>query len=314
MKSGSRLERLIEKGEFVVTAELGPPMSASPEIIAEKASILSGTADAFNITDNQTAVVRMSSIATAKLCLDSGLEPVMQMVCRDRNRIAMQSDILGAVALGIRNCLYLSGDHQSFGKAGKLNGHPGAKNVYDVDSITLINILKNMRDEHRLLSGDPVKSDVPLFIGAAWTPLGDPVEIRVIRLAKKIEAGADFIQTQGVYDVEKFADAMKQARALGLHEKAAILPGIIAPKSAGMLRYMHNNVAGITVPDSLIKRMAEAEDPKKEGILIAVELVNETRKIEGVRGAHIQPIEWESAMKDISAQAGLMPRPEGIDA
>lgn len=310
MKSGSRLEKLLAQGEFVVTAEIGPPMSADDGVIAKKAEFMRGAADAFNITDNQTAVVRMSSIAAATLCLRAGLEPIMQMVCRDRNRIAMQSDILGAVALGIRNCLCLSGDHQSFGRAGKLLGHPGAKNVYDLDSINQIRMFRRLRDEKKFMGGDPVKGDVPLFIGAAWTPLGDPIDFRVIRLAKKIEAGADFIQTQCVFDVERFADAMKKARAEGLTEKAAILAGVIVPKSAGMLKYMHNSVAGVSVPDKLIQRMETASDQKAEGVAIAAELIKEIRRIEGVRGVHVQPVEWESIMRAVSEKAGLLPRPE----
>lgn len=310
MKSGSRLEQLLARGEFVVTAEMGPPMSADAEVIAKKAELLRHTADAFNITDNQTAVVRMSSIAASALCLKAGLEPIMQMVCRDRNRIAMQSDILGAVALGIRNCLCISGDHQSFSRAGKLLGHPGAKNVYDIDSINQVQMFQKLRDDGKFQGGDPVKGKVHLFIGAAWSPLADPVDFRVIRLGKKIAAGADFIQTQGIYDVERFAEVMKNTRAEGLHEKTAILAGIIIPKSAGMLKYMNDSVAGVSVPESLIRRMSEAADQKAEGVAIAVELIKEIRKIEGIRGVHIQPVEWESIMRTVSEKAGLLPRPE----
>ena len=310
MKSDSRLEKLLARGEFIVTAEMGPPMSADTEVIARKAELLLHTADAFNITDNQTAVVRMSSLAASVLCLKAGLEPIMQMTCRDRNRIAMQSDILGATALGIRNCLCLSGDHQSLGRAGKLLGHPGAKNVYDLDSINQVRMFRQLRDEGKFQGGDPVKGKVPLFIGAVWTPLGDPIDFRVIRLGKKVAAGADFIQTQGIYDVERFAEVMKKARAEGLHEKTAILAGIIVPKSAGMLKYMNSSVAGVSVPETLICRMSEAKDPKAEGIAIAVELIRDIRKIEGIRGVHIQPIEWESAMRTVAEKAGLLPRPE----
>lgn len=310
MKSDSRLEKLLARGEFVVTTELGPPMSADGGVIAKKAELLRGAADAFNITDNQTAVVRMSSIAAATLCLKAGLEPIMQMVCRDRNRIAMQSDLLGAAALGIRNCLCLSGDHQSFGRAGKLLGHPGAKNVYDIDSINQVRMFKQLRDEGKLQGGDFVKEKPPIFIGAAWTPLGEPVDFRVLRLGKKIAAGADFIQTQAVFDIELFADAMKKARAEGLHEKAAILAGIIVPRSANMLKYMHTSVAGVTVPEALIKRMSAAADQKAEGVAVAVDLIREVRKIKGVRGVHIQPVEWESILRTVSEKAALLPRPE----
>ena len=322
MKSDSNLERLVDAGHFVVTAELGPPMSSDADVIVEKAAILRGYADAVNITDCQTAVVRLSSIASAAILLREGVEPVMQMTVRDRNRIAMQADILGAAALGIRNCLCIAGDHQSFGAAGKLKGHPGAKNVYDVDSIQLLSILKKMRDEGLQEGGDPLEAPTPLFIGAAWTPMGDPVDFRVVRLAKKVAAGADFIQTQGIYDVKGFAEIMKGVRQRGLHEQTAILAGIIVPKSAGMLRYMNSSVAGVSVPEELIQRfpktkkdasLAEKKEARAEseeiGKRIAVELIEQVRQIKGVRGVHIQAIEWEPAVPDIVKAAGLVPRP-----
>ena len=310
MKSESNLEKVLEAGHVAVTAELGPPMGCSAEMVNDKIELLRDTADAYNVTDCQTAVVRMSSIAASILMVQAGLEPVMQMTCRDRNRIAMQADILGAAAFGVKNCLCIAGDHQSFGAAGKLMGHPGSKNVYDVDSIQLVGILKGLRDDARQQGGDPLEERAPLFIGAAWTPLGDPIEIRTTRLAKKINAGADFIQTQAVYDVKRFAEAMEKARGRGLHERAAILAGIIVPKSAGMLSYMHKSVPGVTVPDELIKRMKGADKPRPEGIAIAIELIQQVLEIEGVRGVHIQAIEWESAVRDVVAGAGLLPRPK----
>jgi len=326
MKSGSNLERVLEADQFAVTVELGPPMDCSAEVVLEKARLLKGCADAFNITDNQTAVVRLSSIAGALLILQEGLEPVMQMTCRDRNRIAIQSDILGAAALGIRNCLCIAGDHQSFGAAGRLKGHPGAKNVYDVDSLQLVSILKGLRDDGRQQGGDPVETRPPLFIGAAWTPMGDPVDYRPRRLRKKVAAGADFIQTQGVYDVDQFRGQMAKAAAMGLHEQTAILAGIIVPKSAVMLRYMDSSVAGVTVPRALIDRMeaakARAGDDKQrvrleqeeEGIRITVELIEQVREIEGVRGVHLQAIEWEKRVPEIVERAGLLPRPTVAEA
>jgi methylenetetrahydrofolate reductase (NADPH) len=333
MKSGSNLERVLAAGHFAVTAELGPPMSCDAQEVIHKAHILKGYADAYNITDNQTAVVRLSSIASAILILKEGLEPVMQMVCRDRNRIAIQSDILGAAAHGIKNCLCIAGDHQKFGAAGKLKGHPGAKNVYDVDSIQLCAILKKMRDEAKLEGGDELATAPKLFIGAAWTPLGDPIDFRPIRLGKKVKAGADFIQTQGVYDVKGFAKAMEAARNLGLHEQTAILAGVIVPKNAGMLKYMNSSVAGVTVPDELITRMSKAGDAAKkeaakqgqddkaqkkaaakaqeeEGIKLAIELIQQCREIPGVKGVHIQAIEWEQKVPEIVKGAGLYPRPQ----
>lgn len=321
LKSGSNLEKVIKSGHFAVTVEIGPPMDCNAEVVTGKARLLKGLADAFNITDNQTGVVRLSSIASSVLIMNEGLEPVMQMTCRDRNRLAIQSDILGAAALGIKNCLCIAGDHQSFGAAGKLKGHPGAKNVYDVDSIQLVAILKGLRDDGVQQGGDTIEKKPPLFIGAAWTPLGDPIEIRPLRLKKKVEAGADFIQTQGVYDVERFREQMKIIVDMGLHEKTAILAGIIVPKNLGMLKYMNSSVAGVSVPESLMKRMEQARlgagnDKEKarkaqeeEGIRIAVELIQQVREIPGVRGVHIQAIEWEHKVPEILKRAGLLPRP-----
>ena len=309
----SNLQRVLEAGEFAVTGEVGPPMGAEAEAVRAKAKILKGYCDAYNVTDNQTAVVRMSSIAASAILLGEGLEPVMQMVCRDRNRIAIQSDILGAAGLGIKNCLCLSGDHQSFGAAGKLHGHPGAKNVYDIDSIQLLSVLRDLRDEGKQQGGDAVSAAPEMFIGAAWTPLGDPVDFRVIRLAKKIAAGAQFIQTQSIFDVARLAEQMKIVRQEGLHEKAYIMAGIIVPKSAGMLKYMNKNVAGVKVPEELIKRMEQASDRKEEGLKVTVELIEQVREIEGVRGVHIQAIEAEGLIPEIVKRGNLLPRPAAGD-
>ncbi len=306
----SRLQAVIDAGHFALTMEVGPPRGPDPEPLREKARMLAGMADGYNVTDNQTAVVRMSSIAASAILISSGLEPVMQMVCRDRNRIAMQSDLLGASALGVKNCLCLSGDHQKAGASGKLRGHPGAKNVFDVDSIQLVSILRGLRDDAAQDSGDPVTAPVPFFIGAAWTPLAPPVGFRPLRLAKKVEAGADFIQTQAVYDLEGFAAQVKRAREMGLTERTAILAGVIVPTSAGMLRYMHRNVPGISVPDALVQRMKGAKDPTAEGQAIAVEIIQAVRDIEGVRGVHLQAIEAEHLLPGVAKRAGLLPRPE----
>ena len=310
MLRGSNLERILAAGHFAVTAEVGPPRGPDPDVVKKKARILRSVADAYNITDNQTAVVRMSSIAASVILLQEGLEPVMQIVCRDRNRIAIQSDLLGACALGLRNVLCLSGDHQSAGAGGKLNGHPGAKNVYDIDSIQLINVVKGLRDQAVQEGGDSISSATPFFIGAAWTPLGPPEKFRIIRLAKKIDAGADFIQTQAVYDIKRFAEAVRRAEDMGLTERAAILPGIIVPRSAGMLRYMNNNVPGIEVPDEMIERMKNATDPKEEGIQITLELIDAVKNLSGIKGVHLQAIEAEELLPDIIKTAGLLPRPQ----
>jgi len=309
-KSGSRLDRVISSGQFAVTVEVGPPRGPDVEGFMQKVRPLVGIADGFNVTDNQTAVVRMSSIAGAKLLLDAGLEPVMQMTCRDRNRIAMQSDLIGASALGIRNCLAISGDHQKAGAGGKLKGHPGSKNVFDVDSIQLLSIIRGMRDNAVQQGGDAISPATPFLIGAAWTPFGPPEDFRIIRLAKKIAAGADFIQTQAVYDVPRFAEAVGKAKARGLTDKTAILAGVIVPRSAGMLSYMDANVPGISVPPELIARMKSSADPKAEGLKVAVELIAAIRKIPGVRGVHVQAIEAEGLLPDVLKAAGLLPRPE----
>ncbi|MBN2654028.1 MAG: methylenetetrahydrofolate reductase [Nitrospirae bacterium] len=321
MKSGSNLEKIIASGQMAVTAELGPPMSADPHEIIEKAKVLKGFCDAANITDCQTAVVRISSIAAAYISQQAGLEPVMQMTCRDRNRIAIQADLLGAAALGLKNCLCIAGDHQKFGAAGKLKGHPGAKNVYDVDTCQLVGILQKMRDQGLQQGGDKIEVPPKFFIGASWTPMGEPMDFRPYNLKKKVDAGADFIQTQGIYDMELFKQQMEKARNLGLHERTAILAGIIVPKSAMMLKYMDSSVAGVTVPKPLIERMLKAKeaagDDKKrakelqeqEGIKITVELVKQALEIPGIKGVHIQAIEWESAIEEIVKAAGLYPRP-----
>lgn len=306
---GSNLERVLAEGHFAVTAEVGPPRGPDATVVKNKAAILRGVADAYNVTDNQTAVVRMSSIAASKVLLQEGLEPVMQIVCRDRNRIAIQSDLLGAWALGMRNVLCLSGDHQSAGAGGKLKGHPGAKNVYDIDSIQLISIVKGLRDDAVQDGGDSISPAAPFFIGAAWTPLGPPEKFRTIRLAKKANAGADFIQTQAVYDMKRFAEAVRRAQDMGLTDKVAILAGIIVPRSAGMLRYMNNNVPGIEVPDELISRMKDAADPEEEGVKITLELIEEARNLSGIKGVHLQAIEAEGLLPDIIKAAGLLPRP-----
>lgn len=303
MKSDSNLEKVLEQGTWAVTSELGPPKSADPESIHKKAKLLGDYADAINITDNQTAIVRMSSIGAGILLKQQGLDPVVQIVTRDRNRIAIQSDILGAAAHGIKNILCLSGDHQKFGD------HPTSKNVYDIDSIQLIQMLKKMRDESKLMSGGALKVAPRLFIGAAANPFADPFEFRVTRLAKKISAGADFIQTQAVFDLERFEQWMKLVRDKGLHEKTCILAGVIPIKSAKMIKYMKESVAGVSVPDRVVDRMAKASDGKAEGVKICIETIAELKKIKGIRGVHIMAVAWESIVPQIVEKAGLLPRP-----
>jgi methylenetetrahydrofolate reductase (NADPH) len=303
MKSGSNLERILESGQFAVTGECGPPKGSSPKVVQKKGELLKSCCDALNVTDNQTAIVRMSSLSGCVILQGIGLEPVLQMVVRDRNRLALQSDILGAVALGVGNILCLSGDHQKFGN------HPTAKGVYDIDSMQFIRMVKTMRDEHKFINGEEISGDVPLYIGAAANPFADPFEFRVTRLAKKANAGADFIQTQGIFDVARFAEWMKMVRDRGLHEKTHILAGLIPIKSVGMARYMRNNVSGLSVPKELVDRMADAKDAKEEGVKICLETIEELKDIEGVHGIHIMAVAWEDIVPRIVEEAGLMPRP-----
>lgn len=306
-KSGSNLEKLLRIGQFAVTAELGPPRGADHSLIEKKAGILKGYGDAFNITDCQTAVVRMSSIASGRIVQDAGVEPIIQMTCRDRNRIAIQSDLLGAAALGLKNLLCLTGDHQKFGD------HPMAKGVFDIDSIQLIHMVKTLRDEKKFQSGQELKASEPrFFIGAAENPFADPFKFRAIRLAKKITAGADFIQTQIIYNVKKFQDWMKMVTDMGLHEKVFILAGVAPLKSAGMARHMKYNVPGMDVPDEVMNRMTAASAAKKgkeEGIKICLEVIEQVRGMKGIAGIHIMAVEWEEAVPEIVQQARLFPRP-----
>jgi len=303
MKAGTNLEKVLESGRFAVTAEAGPPKGTSAAVMQRKAEMLRNCCDATNVTDNQTAIVRMSSLAGCVIMKQQGVDPVMQIVCRDRNRIAIQSDVLGAVALGIGNILCLSGDHQMFGN------HPTAKNVFDIDSIQLIQALKAMRDEKKFLCGEDISGEVPLFIGAAANPYADPFEFRVARLAKKVKAGAEFIQTQAVYDIAKFAKWMEMVVERGLDKQTHILAGVIPIKSAGMARYMRDYVSGVTVPDEVVTRMEQAQDAKAEGAKVAVEIIEQVKEIPGIHGVHIMAVGWEDIVPEIVKQAGLLPRP-----
>lgn len=306
LKSGSNLEKILKAEHFAFTGELGPPRGANAEEVIKKAAHLKGNVDAVNITDNQTAVVRMSSWAACILLIQQGLEPNFQMVCRDRNRLAMQADILGAYAHGIRNMLCLSGDHQKFGD------HPQAKGVFDIDSMQLISMVKRMRDDGQFLSGAELDEAPKIFIGAAANPFADPFEWRVHRLAKKINAGVDFIQTQCIYNMEKFREWVKQANDMGLTEKVYILAGVTPMKSVGMAKYMKNKVPGMDVPDETIERLQGAAKGKvaEEGIKMACEQIEEFKEMKGVAGVHLMAIEWEHKVPEIAERAGVLPRPK----
>ena len=300
----SKLQSLFEQGEFAVTCEIGPPKNAQGDGIRKHTEHLSPFVDAVNLTDNQTAIVRLSSIGAGVHVLAAGGEPIIQMTTRDRNRIALQSDLLGAYSLGVRNVLCLSGDHQTFGN------HQGAKNVFDLDSIQLIKTVKDMRDAKVFQSGEVIKQGEPrFFIGAVANPFADPFEFRVLRLEKKIRAGAQFIQTQCIFDMERFEAFMDLACKRGLHQQAYIMAGVMPIKSAKVAKYMQKNVSGMLVPEGIVERMSKAEDQPAEGIKFCIEQIKHLRTIPGVRGVHIMAVAWEEIVPEIVKGAGLLPRP-----
>ncbi|HSV32067.1 MAG TPA: methylenetetrahydrofolate reductase [Atribacteraceae bacterium] len=299
----SWLQEVLGKGIFAVTGEVGPPKGPNPDTVIKKCIQIKKHVDAVNFTDNQTAIVRMSSLAACLAAKTLGVEPVMQMVCRDRNRIALQSDFLGACSLGVENMLCLTGDHQSMGN------HPQSKNVYDIDSLQLLDMFRNMRDLKLFANGEEVKGEIRAFLGAGESPYADPLEFRAIRLAKKVAAGAQFIQTQAIFDLEIFERWMEELRQMKLTGKVSILAGVIPVKSARALRYMRSEVPGLIIPDPLIERLERAEDQKAEGVRICVETIERLKEIAGVAGVHIMAIAWESIIPEIVERAGLYPRP-----
>jgi len=314
--AGSNLEKVLRSGQFVVTGELGPPQGWKREDIERKVKLLKGIVDAVNLTDNQTAIVRMSSIAAGRILIENGLEPIIQMTCRDRNRLSMQSDLLGAYALGIRNILSLSGDHQKFGN------HPSAKNVHDIDSLQLIQVIRGLGSGMFQCGDKVVGGPMPMLVGAAANPFGDPFEFRPLRLAKKVAAGAHFIQTQLIYDMDRFRKFMEKVVEMGLHEKIGILAGVGPLKSSGAAKYMRDKVPGMIVDDYYVNEMEKAiaglpkEDKagrrdawQKRGIELCIEQIRQVREIKGVAGIHLMAIEWEEAVKPIVEKAGLLPRP-----
>ena len=292
------LKEKIDSGKFIVCGEIGPPKSCDGDVVREKSKYFKGVVDAVNITDNQTAVVRLSSIASAKILLEESVEPIMQMTCRDRNRIAIQSDLLGAAALGIHNVLCLTGDYQKFGD------QPEAKGVFDLDSIQLIATVAKMNSGF-LLSEQEMKKAPDFLIGAAANPFAEPFEMRLIRLHKKVKAGVRFIQTQPVFDMDIFIRWMEKVVEMGLHEKCAILAGVMPVKSVKALHHMKKEVPGVKINDEYINRLEKASDPKEEGVKIAIEMMKTLQKIKGVRGIHIMPVMWESITPVIVKEAGL---------
>jgi len=304
MNFKSNLEKVLSEDKFAVTAEIGPPKGSDPNKIKTKAEILRGYADAFNVTDNQTAVVRLSSWGGCFILLGMKLEPIMQITCRDRNRIALQSDVLGATANGIRNILFITGDHQSFGN------HPEAKGVYDLDSIQLIQIVNDMRDKGIFQNKEKIIAGKPeVYIGGAANPFSDPFDLTIERLEKKITAGADFIQTQSIFNLDKFYLWMDEVRSRGLDKKVHILAGITPLKSLKMTERMKFHVPGVDIPDNIYERMKKANDPESEGYNISLELINNVKKIKGVHGLHITALFWEDIIPNLVKESGLFPRP-----
>jgi methylenetetrahydrofolate reductase (NADPH) len=302
MDAPSGLARLLQAGQFVVCGEMSPPQGADKAAILKKCGYFRGVVDAVNLTDNQTAIARMSSVMSAVFALEGGVEPIVQLTCRDRNRLAQQSELLGAAAAGVHNVLCLTGDYQSFGN------HPESKGVFDLDSTQLIQMVAGMH-AGRFQCGDEIKGTPQFFIGGAANPFGEPFEMRLLNLVKKIAAGAQFIQTQPVFDLPRFERWLAAVRELGLHQEVAILAGVMPVRSVKALYHMRDNVPGMSIADEYIKRMEGAADPKEEGVAICVELIRQLQALPGVRGIHIMPVMWESITPRIVEEAGLLPRP-----
>lgn len=301
MEPASGLERILRSGQFAVCGEMSPPQGADKGAILKKCANFRGVVDAVNLTDNQTAIVRLSSVMSSVFALEGGVEPIMQMTCRDRNRLAQQSDILAASAAGVHNILCLSGDYMTFGN------HPEAKGVFDLDSVQLIATVAGM-NAGRFLCGDEIKAPPRMFIGGAANPFAPPMEMRVMRLEKKINAGVQFIQTQPVFDFGRFEKWLDMVRRAGLDQRVYILAGVMPVRSVKALLHMRDNVPGMSVADEYIKRMESAADPKEEGVAICVETMKRLARMPGISGIHIMPVMWESITPRLVEEAGLMNR------
>lgn len=304
LRVGSRLEWVLASGAFAVTAEIAPPASASPEDVRRTAGLFRGHVDACNVTDSQRAQVKMSALAASALAAHEGVEPIMQMVLRDRNRIALQADLLGAAALGIRNVLCLRGDDPQVGN------ERDAAPVYDLTTEEMISTFRRLRDGSLLKGGDKVDAPPKVLIGAAANPFGGSLEESFANLRGKVTAGADFIQTQAIYDVDAFEEWMRLVRKEWLHERVYILPGVIPLRSPKMAKFMAEKVPGVVIPKDILERMNSAPDPKQEGASIALRTIKALRKVEGVAGVHIMAVNWEEIVPRLVRDAGLHPRPE----
>jgi 5,10-methylenetetrahydrofolate reductase len=298
VKTESALEARLASGTFAVTAEIGPPKGADAEVVRRKAQALAGLVDAANITDNQTAVVRLSSIAGAVIAREAGVEPIVQVTCRDRNRIAIQSDLLGAYALGIRNVLSMTGD------AAKAGNHPDAKDVFDLTTADLLGMLRTMRDEHRFLNGEEMRVAPAMFIGATSAPMLGPMEKELARLDERVKLGADFFQSQFVYDVDAFRPFMEQWVDRGLSARASFLVGVGPLKSLAQAQHM-NGLAGVVIPPVVLKRLADAGDQQREGMAICLETIAQLRELQGVAGIHVMAVAQEDVVPDLLRATGL---------
>ena len=304
MKSGSRLERVLRAGEFAVTAEILSPDSADPQAVLQHARIIGDSCDAINATDASGANAHMSNVAVSALLVRAGYDAVIQMACRDRNRIAMQGDLLGAAALGVKNVLCLTGDGVGTGD------HPQSKPVFDMDSITLLRTARILRDNGHFLSGRRITSPPSLFLGAASNPFAPPYDFRPHRLRKKIDAGADFIQTQYCFDIPRLRTFMERAREMSLHERASILIGVGPLRSVRTAEWMRQNIPGVVIPDSIVKRLSDAgQRATNEGKCICVEIIEQVKEIPGVAGVHVMAYRQEHLVPEILDLAGLLPRP-----
>ena len=305
MRAGTRFERLLRAGHFAVTAEMSPPDGAHADLVHERVKELGPYADAINVVDASGANVHMSSVAVCALLVQAGYEPVLQVACRDKNRIAIQGDLLGAHALGIRNVLCLTGDGVQAGD------HPEAKPVFDLDSITLLQMARILRDNGHFLSGRKLDTSPQFFLGGAANPFVPPYDFRPLRLAKKVQAGADFIQTQYCYDMPRLAQFMQKVRDLGLHEKVSILIGVGPLRSAKVADWMRNNVPGVVIPDEVVRRLEGAPKGKQreEGKRVCVEIIQQVREIAGVSGIHLMAYKQEDLVGPMLEECGLLPRP-----
>ena len=299
----SNLASLLRQGEFVVTAELNPPKSASGEIVKRRAGVLKGSVDAINVTDSNHAVVAMAAIPAAILVREAGVEPIVQITGRDRNRIALQADLLGAAALGLPNFLFMSGDDPKHGS------QPDAVHVKDLDGVGLVKMAVTMRDERKFLSGDEIRQAPEYFIGATASPFTKPMSVDLEKTVSKVNAGAEFLQTQPVFDLATFSQWLAELRRVGDRREAPVIAGVLVLRSAEQAERFAR-VPGIVLVKEVVDRLKKAADAEQEGIAIAVEMVKSLRALPGVRGVHLYAIEWPEAIPLVVERAGLLPRPK----